>query len=97
MIREMADQKTAAHLRKMGFAIDEGARLIEARIEVAAGIDKDLLAAYDRLMKRYPRAIVPVKNGVCLACFIKQPTQLSSSDLEKVRYCEQCKRILYAI
>jgi predicted nucleic acid-binding Zn-ribbon protein len=48
-------------------------------------------------MKRYPRAVAPVKGGICLACFIKQPTQLSAADLEKVRFCEQCKRILYAI
>jgi len=38
-----------------------------------------------------------VKNGICLACFIKQPTQLTTADLDKVRFCEQCKRILYAI
>lgn len=97
MIREMGDQKTASQLRKFGFALDESSKLVEARREIAAGIDRDVLAAYDRLMSRYPRAVVPVKNGICLACFIKQPTQLSAADLEKVRFCEQCKRILYAI
>jgi predicted nucleic acid-binding Zn-ribbon protein len=97
MIREMSDQKTAAQFRKIGFAIDEGGRLHEARGEIASRIDKDLLNAYERLMRRYPRAVVPVKNGVCLACFIKQPTQLTAADLDRVTFCEQCKRILYPI
>ena len=97
MIREMSDKNTASQLREFGFKIEKSQRLSEARSEIAATIDKDLLASYERLMVRYPRAVAPVKNGVCLACFIKQPTQLSAADLEKVRYCEQCKRILYAI
>jgi len=97
MIREMSDHKTTSQLRKIGFELDEVATLREARDEIASKLDRDLLSSYDRLMKRYPRAVAPVKGGICLACFIKQPTQLSSSDLEKVRFCEQCKRILYAI
>ena len=97
MIREMTDHKTASQFRKIGFAIDEAGRLQQARAEIAARIEKDLLNSYERLMKRYPRAVVPVKNGICLACFIKQPTQLTTADLDKVRFCEQCKRILYAI
>jgi hypothetical protein len=99
MIREMSDQKTATQLRKIGFEIGAGeaGKLTAARAEIAAQIDKDDLNAYERLMRRYPRAVVPVRNGVCLACFIKQPTQLTAADLEKIRFCEQCKRILYAI
>jgi len=97
MIRELGDKKTATHMREIGFKIEESETLQEARAEFAARIDKDVLSAYERLMKRYPRAVAPVKNGVCLACFIKQPTQLSAADLEKVRFCEQCKRILYGL
>lgn len=97
LIREMSDGKTADELRKMGFALDESGRLQQARQEIASKVDHPILSAYERLMKRYPRAVVPVKNGICLACFIKQPTQYSTSDLERVRFCEQCKRILYAI
>ncbi len=97
MIREISDQKTATQLRKIGFEIDESGKLQEARGEIASKIDRDLLNSYERLMKRYPRAVVPVKNGICLACFIKQPTQLTAADLDRVHFCEQCKRILYAI
>jgi predicted nucleic acid-binding Zn-ribbon protein len=97
MIREISDKKTASQLRKIGFAIDEAGRLQEARSEIAAKVDREVLSAYERLMHRYPRAVVPVKNGTCLACFIKQPTRYSASDTDQVRFCEQCKRILYAI
>ena len=97
MIREMSDQKTADELRKIGFALDESGRLQQARAEIASKVDRSLLSAYERLMRRYPRAVVPVRNGICLACFIKQPTQYSAADLESIRFCEQCKRILYAI
>ncbi|HXI03767.1 MAG TPA: hypothetical protein VNI57_11390 [Candidatus Saccharimonadales bacterium] len=97
MIREMSDQKTADELRKIGFALDEAGQLKEARAEMAAKLDRELLSAYERLMRKYPRAVAPVKNGICLACFIKQPTQYSGSDMQTVRFCEQCKRILYAI
>jgi len=97
MIREISDQKTASQLRKIGFEIDEAGTLQEARDEIAARMDAEILGTYQRLMSRYPRAVVPVKNGICLACFIKQPTQYSSSDTDKVRLCQQCKRILYSI
>jgi predicted nucleic acid-binding Zn-ribbon protein len=97
MMREINDKKTAKKMRKIGFEIDGAGQLQEARDEIAAAIEKDTLSTYDRLMKRYPRAVVPVKKGVCLACFIKQPTQFSSADLDKVRLCHQCKRILYSI
>lgn len=97
MIREMSDKKTASQLRKIGFELDESGTLQAARSEIAAKMDRKVLGAYEKLMLRYPRAVVPVKNGICLACFIKQPTQYSSMDSESVRFCEQCKRILYAI
>ncbi len=97
MIREVSDKKTATKLRKIGFEIDEAEALHEARREIAARIDSTLLSAYERLMKRYPRAVVPVRGGICLACFIKQPTQYSGADAQRVIFCHQCKRILYAI
>ena len=93
----MSDKKTANQLRKIGFALDEAGCLQQTRDEIAATIDSSVLNAYERLMSKYPRAVAPVKNGTCLACFIKQPTQYSASDLETVRFCEQCKRILYVI
>ena len=68
MIREMSDQKTADELRKIGFALDEAGRLQQARDEIASQIDRSILSAYERLMSKYPRAVVPVKNGTCLAC-----------------------------
>ena len=35
--------------------------------------------------------------AVCLGCFMAQPTQFSSDGNERLRSCQSCSRILYAI
>lgn len=96
MIREMSDKKTASQMSRIGFEVDAIDNLQEARRELAAKIKPDTLAIYDRLMQRYQRAIVPVRNNTCLACFLKQPTKYSAAD-EAIRWCNHCKRFLYFI
>jgi hypothetical protein len=96
MIQEMTDQKTASEMSQIGFDVNEVGRLREARDEVADKIDPELVMVYQRLMQRYPRAIVPVRNQVCLACFVKQPTKDLPTDA-KIRTCQRCNRFLYYI
>jgi predicted nucleic acid-binding Zn-ribbon protein len=96
MIKEMSDQKTASQMSRIGFEVEAVDNLREARQELARKIEPDLLAVYTRLMERYPRAIVPVRNNVCLACFLKQPTKYSTTD-DKIRWCNHCNRFLYFI
>lgn len=96
MIREMSDQATAKQMSRIGFAIDAVDSLVQAREDLARKINPDLLASYRRLMERGPRAIVPVRNNVCLACFIKQPTRYSGGE-EKLLLCHNCNRFLYFI
>jgi len=96
MIQEMTDLKTADQMSRIGFDVNEVGKLREARAEVARKIEPDLVTVYQRLMQRYPRAIVPVRNQVCLACFVKQPTKDLPTD-EKIRTCQRCNRFLYYI
>ncbi len=96
MIREVSDLKTARQMSRIGFEIDEMDNLRDAREELARKVEPDLLTTYQRLMEKYQRAIVPVRNNVCLACFLKQPTKYSVTD-EAIRWCSHCKRILYFI
>ncbi len=96
LIREMSDQKTASQMTQIGFEVNEIENLHEAREELAGKIDPDLLVAYSRLMERYQRAVVPVRNNICLACFLKQPTKYTAAD-QSVRCCNNCKRFLYFI
>ena len=96
MIKEMSDQKTASQMSRIGFEVNAVGSLTEARAEMAAKIDPDHLAIYERLMQRYQRAIVPIRNGICLACFMKQPTKYSVTD-QKILKCHHCNRFLYFI
>jgi len=96
MIQEVSDQKTASQMTRIGFELNAVESLTAAREELARKINPELLAVYARLMERYQRAIVPVRNNVCLACFLKQPTKYSPTDA-KIRWCNHCNRFLYYI
>ena len=96
MIKEVSDQTTASQMSRIGFEVDAVHNLHEARQDLARKIDADLLSRYGRLMEKHQRAIVPVRNNVCLGCFLKQPTKYNSTD-EKIRTCNQCNRFLYFI
>jgi len=92
MIEEVSEVK------RLGFGVEREDELKNAREELAAKISKPLLYSYEKLKKRYKRAIVPVKeDNTCLGCFIKLPTSLSAIGRTdtSVIYCEGCGRILY--
>jgi len=91
MIGEMDEVK------KLGFDVHGKQNLEDARKKLVKKISKPLLYNYEKLKKRYKRAIVPVKEDVCLGCFMRLPTSLSvrGRDDSKVYICEGCGRILY--
>jgi len=96
MIREMSDQTTAVHMSRIGFEVNAVDNLHGARVDLSRKINPDLLSTYNRLMEKHQRAIVPVRNNVCLGCFLKQPTKYNATD-EKIRTCNHCNRFLYYI
>jgi predicted nucleic acid-binding Zn-ribbon protein len=93
MIRDIEEVK------ELGFEIAGEEKLKEAREELTKKISKPLLSNYEKLKSRYRRSIVPVKDNICLGCFMKIPTSLSTrgrSDQE-ILSCEGCGRVLYWI
>ncbi|MBN1464688.1 hypothetical protein JXA02_02925 [candidate division KSB1 bacterium] len=84
-------------VEKLGFSITGCSELRIAREELAAKISKPLLFRYERLRKKLKRAIVPVKNDICLGCFLHQPTAIGAQAREGVDLftCENCGRMLY--
>ncbi len=87
----------AEEVKQLGFKVAGKDKLEKAQQELTLKIDKPLLFNYEKLKKRYKRAIVPVKDDVCLGCFMRVPTQLITrgrSD-QQVINCEGCGRILY--
>jgi predicted nucleic acid-binding Zn-ribbon protein len=89
--------KDIEDVKALGFHAEGIENLQEARAELIQKIKKPLLSTYNKLQGRYKRSIVPVKNDVCLGCFMRIPTQLITrgrSD-QDVILCEGCGRILY--
>lgn len=92
MIEEISEVK------RLGFSADGEQELINAREELASRISKPLVYSYEKLKKRYKRAIVRVKeDNTCLGCFIKLPTSMAAIGRtdKAVIYCESCGRMLY--
>ncbi|MFQ5650964.1 MAG: zinc ribbon domain-containing protein [bacterium] len=89
--------KDVEEVKQLGFEVEGREKLEEARHELVGKISKPLVFNYEKLKKRYKRAIVPVKQDVCLGCFMRVPTQLITrgrSDQDVIN-CEGCGRILY--
>ena len=91
MILDSSDEQ------ELGFKTEGMENVNTMRDEVASNIDPPMLRTYERLHKRYRRAVVPVKDEICLGCFVKLPTSLSTKGKENVVVfrCENCGRILY--
>jgi predicted nucleic acid-binding Zn-ribbon protein len=84
-------------VQKLGFSISGVDELKKAREELVARIHKPLLFRYIRLREKLKRAIVPVKNEICLGCFLRQPTSIGAKGREddQIFTCENCGRMLY--
>ena len=97
MISDLGDGSTATQEKELGFSLEQHDTLARAREDLAAKVTPNLMAQYNKLHERYRRPIVPVKNNVCLACFLKQPTQYSTEMMEEIRTCDHCSRLLYLL
>lgn len=70
----------------------------EDRNQQAAGVDEDLLYAYDRLFKaKAGMAVVGLVDEVCQGCHMKvtKSTVVDVKNEKAVAHCENCGRILY--
>ncbi|TDI87493.1 MAG: hypothetical protein E2O76_17220 [Caldithrix sp.] len=84
-------------VKQIGFKVGGKEKLKEARSQLAEKLSKPLLYNYENLRKRYKRAIIPVKDDICLGCFMRIPTSLITrgrSDQDVIN-CEGCGRVLY--
>jgi len=98
MIRETRDPEQADRMAGMGFKMQNLEALEASRQKLVAQIEPRNLALYERVAKRFGRAVVPVQDRVCLGCFMSLPTQdigVEKQSETRVRTCENCGRILY--
>ena len=89
-------QESQEQFEKLGFDVSGLNELRRAREQLVQRIERAHLVHYEKMLKRYGRAVTPVTGTSCLGCFAKLPTSYRSSLYEgKVRTCENCGRILY--
>lgn len=68
------------------------------RAEIAAKIDKTILAKYDRILaNKSGLAVVPITGESCQGCFGRMPSQVINEVKMKnaIICCENCTRMLY--
>jgi len=89
------------HEEDLGFSTEGLDSLEEARAKLAAALDGRTLRLYERLTKRYDRALVPVVEHRCLGCSMAVPTSKRRSGEDRTSRnlvtCESCGRILFFV
>ena len=98
MIREASDPASASQMEGFGFKMQNLEALKDSRAKLAEQIRPANLALYQRVAKRFGRAVVPVQSRTCLGCFMSMPTQhigVDKADENRIETCENCGRILY--
>lgn len=86
---------------ELGFSTEGLEDLETARTKLAGQLDNRTLRLYERLAKRYDRAVVPVVEHRCLGCSLVVPTSKRKSGEDRrsrrVVTCESCGRILFFV
>jgi len=99
LIRTARDPDLVGQETSLGFSMENIETLERSRDRLVSQIDSRLLQNYERICRRFVRAVVPVDGSVCLGCFMGLPTSAAkrNPDPGTIEYCENCGRILYRI
>jgi predicted nucleic acid-binding Zn-ribbon protein len=97
LVRDYREAASREILEGSGFRISGLEQLERTRDELARTIDRHWLELYEKALRRYGRAVVPVKDRVCLGCFMTLPSSASrlTAGSDVLLVCESCGRILY--
>ena len=85
--QQEASTPTGAHTEKLD----------EAIVSLAKALPPDVLAQFQRLLKRDPQAIVPIENGICTGCGVALPIALTHQvhAADDIYHCPECARLLF--
>jgi predicted nucleic acid-binding Zn-ribbon protein len=97
LLRDARDAEATKLWEKAGLRITGVEQVRRVRMELAKSIPPRWLALYERVFSRYGRALVPVRDGTCLKCFVKLPTGATAmpAGADSIATCESCGCILY--
>ena len=97
MIREAQDPSSKESEEALGFSLNGLQKLEKDRDRLTKQIPKPDLRVYQRIRRRYERAVVPVVSRICLGCFQELPTSRTRdlAEADSLPLCESCGRVLY--
>ncbi len=99
ILRDIDSEKD--HIRQTGEGLQQRIDgLVEARSQVIATTDPELLKLYEIVKKNIgSTAIALVKSAVCMECHVNLPPQMFNELLRfnKVFYCPHCERLIYPL
>ena len=93
LLDELGSAAMQRRLARLGFAVPAHGPERE-RAQVMESLERRWAQHYERAHQRYGRAVVRVRERVCLGCFITLPTSASPGPGEWLTVCESCGRIL---
>ena len=96
--KNLANEKVAELEKREASIKEELDRLIDERTGLSQGIDTQVLARYERLIKvKGENSVVGVDRGICAGCHVKLPVQImiSCQAQKEVVNCSNCGRIVY--
>jgi predicted nucleic acid-binding Zn-ribbon protein len=95
LLRDLEEERIRQAEQAQGFALGKLELLCEERDRLSRTIAADLLARYAQVRKRHARAVVPVRAGICLGCFVRRPTMTGGHRPAALETCERCGRLLF--
>lgn len=97
--KEIEDEKSRIE-KELSSVNEQIAKFKEERERIVKEVNPELKERYDLLIeKRQGLAVVNVKNGVCLGCYVNIPPQLfiEVRKNKEIIFCPNCNRIFYYV
>lgn len=95
LLDELGAEGVTRKLGRLGFFPGGAPALERERGVLLERVGRRWAQHYLRARQRYGRAVVRVRERVCVGCFITLPTSASPGPGEVLTVCESCGRILY--
>jgi predicted nucleic acid-binding Zn-ribbon protein len=95
-LKELQEDASKAE-EKLGFKLSKKQQIENTRNDILRHLDENLAQAFERVWKRYGKAVASVRNGICYGCFERLPVNLVArrGKNEEVASCPHCGKFLY--
>lgn len=95
LLRDLEEGRIRHAEQAQGFELGSLGHLCAERDRLSRSIDAGLLERYAQVRRRHPRAVVPVRGGICLGCFVRRPAMTGGRRPTGIETCERCGRLLF--